>query len=184
MKILLLFPLMFFCGACSTLYYGVLPGANYPIYDSQEPFDLRQRAFKVSVIDRRMTKNTTSCDDGEIDRNTELEGHAGVNLVQKYLERSITTSNGTISEEGQALLVEVEALSFRLVGAFLIRVEGIAQLKVNGKTYCEKIDDQDNRSKASWYSVNTRTGASRKMASMAVRLTIDNVLKDLSHEKK
>lgn len=167
-------------------YYGFLPGDDYEIYQPMKEFDLKDKSFDFEIVDSRGNKRSVDCIKFELDRNTELEGKVGMSLVSEYFGKTLIGAGARlISDSGKKLKVEVEGLSFQLVGFGLITVHGIIQVRVNyeqkSKTYCVDLTDRDDDpyNPLSWYSFDTRVGASRKMVSAAVRKVVDQVLLDL-----
>jgi hypothetical protein len=83
------------------------------------------------------------------------------------------------------LKIEVEHLSFKQIGFGQVAIHGLVQLNVvknnEAKKYCLNLSDKDNDnySPLKWYSFDTRIGASRKMASAAMRKAVDQIIEGI-----
>ena len=181
------FLLVFICflsASCESLHYGFLPGEDYPVYKNSLVIDLKGQTFEIDLRDSRDQNRKVNCIAYSPDRNTDLEGETGLNLTQNYLKRSIESANGKIVDHGhRVIIVSLDVISFDVSGFLQVTVEGVAQLTINSsfgpKTYCRRISDKDPGAPLKWNSFDSRRGASRKMASAALRLVVDDLLSDL-----
>jgi hypothetical protein len=184
LKMLVSILFCFFIFGCSTLYYGYLNGDEYPIYKNTDQIDLNRKEFHIEIVDSRLGQSAVECAPHEIDRNTELEGHRGIQLLKEYIEQSIMNANGQISESSSNIVhIELMAISFNLSGFVDISSTGVSQIlvkyKKKTKSYCSQVSDKDKNSPLKWYSVETRKNISRKISSFAMRVNIDKLLQDL-----
>ena len=174
--------------SCSSLYYGYLPGTDYKMLEPREKIDLQGRSFNIEFRDSRGGRDRIDCSGFPLDRNNELEGELGMRYLQEYVKVMIERSNGKIDPASpNRIVVEVEGLSFNLVGAGYAVVHGFVQFKAEsarfGKTYCSAMNDNDQDSPMKWYSLTTRRSASRMMVSGSVRRGEEEFVKDLAAGK-
>lgn len=174
----------FMMSGCSTLYYGYLDGGEYPVYKNTEQIDLKGKQYQIEIVDSRLVRTTVECAPYKIDRNTELEGDRGMQLLKQYIEQSIVNANGQIAKVSSNIVrIELMAISFNLSGVVNITATGVSQIamtyKNQTKSYCSLASDADKNSPLKWYSFETRKDASRIISSFAIRQTVDKLLQDL-----
>lgn len=185
MKFLLLLVVASLLCSCGPLYYGYLPGTDYKMLEPQEKIDLKGKSFDIKFIDSRGHKDKISCSGYTLDRETELEGDLGANYFRESVLAMIRGANGKIDPQSpNKVVVELEAESFKLIGALYIVAHGFTQFKVSSpfltKTYCVDMTDHDEDAPLKWYSLVTRRTGSRLMVSGATRRAAESFVKDLA----
>lgn len=170
---------------CASLYYGYLPGTSYKFYKPINIIDLKGKSYDITFKDSRSNIREIECSPHSLDRNTELEGNMGFSYFQQYVTQFVENNNGSI--DGASLnqvTFELEALSFRLVGAFYIVMHGFVQVRVStpnfSKVYCADMTDHDQDAPLKWYSLVTRKTATRLIVSGAVRRVLEDIMTDLA----
>lgn len=171
--------------SCGPLYYGFLPGTEYKMLKPENEIDLKGKSFSIEFRDNRKDVNKIDCSDYSLDRETELEGALGAQYFKESVKAMIEGSNGKIDVSSpNKVVVELEGLSFKLIGAVYIVAHGFAQFKVISpflnKTYCSDMTDHDEDAPLKWYSLVTRKTASRLMVSGSVRRAAEAFVRDLA----
>lgn len=171
--------------SCGPLYYGFLPGTEYKMLKPENAIDLKGKSFSIEFRDNRKDVNKIACSDYSLDRETELEGALGAEYFKESVKAMIEGSNGKIDAASpNKVVLELEGLSFKLIGAVYIVAHGFAQFKVNSpflnKTYCSDMTDHDEDAPLKWYSLVTRKTASRLMVSGSVRRAAEAFVRDLA----
>ncbi len=171
--------------SCGPLYYGYLPGSDYKLFKPQQDIDLKGKTFNLEFRDDRGELNKIECSEHKLNRETELEGEPGFTYYKEYVKTMIEHSNGKIdSESSNKIMVDLQGLSFRLVGAFFIVAHGYVQFKVSSplleKTYCSDMTDHDEDAPLKWYSFVTRQSAARLIVSGSMRRVVENFTRDLT----
>jgi hypothetical protein len=174
--------------SCSSLYYGYLPGSDYKILKPEKNIDLQGRSFNIEFRDSRGNRNVIDCSEYMLDRETELEGSPGAQYFRDSLTAMIQGSNGKIDPASpDKIVVELEGLSFKLIGRGYITVHGFVQFKVTSsflnKTYCSDMTDLDEDAPLKWNSWATRKTASRLMVSGSMRRASENFVQELAGGK-
>lgn len=84
-----------------------------------------------------------------------------------------------------AIIVELEGLSFKLIGAGYIVAHGFVQFKVSSpflnRTYCSDMTDHDEDTPLKWYSLVTRKTASRLIVSGSMKRAAEQFVRDLAN---
>ena len=171
--------------SCSTLYYGYLPGTEYKFLKPINNMNLEGKSFSINFKDNRGDTNRISCSELTLDRKTELEGDLGMQYLSESVISMIKNCNGKIDPNSpDKFTIELEGLSFELIGVGYIVAHGLVQFKVTSaslnKTYCSDMTDSDSDSPLKWYSLTTRQSGSRMMVSGAMRRSVENFAKDLN----
>lgn len=171
--------------SCGPLYYGFLPGTEYQMLKPEKEIDLKGKSFSIEFRDSRKDINKIACSDYSLDRETELEGELGTQYFKESVTAMLEGSNGKLDVSSpNKVVVELEGLSFKLIGAGYIVAHGFAQFKVTSpflnKTYCSDMTDHDEDAPLKWYSVITRKTASRLMVSGSVRRASEAFVRDLA----
>lgn len=171
--------------SCGPLYYGFLPGTDYKMLKPEKEIDLKGKSFSIEFRDSRNNIKKIACSDYSLDRETELEGALGEQYFKESVKAMIEGSNGKIDESSpKKVVVELEGLSFKLIGAVYIVAHGFVQFKVTSpflnKTYCSDMTDHDEDAPLKWYSFVTRKTASRVMISGSVRRAAESFVRDLA----
>lgn len=184
-KILAMACISCFLCSCGPLYYGFLPGTEYKILKPEKEIDLKGKSFSIEFRDSRKNLNKVDCSEYSLDRETELEGSLGTHYLRECVIAMIQGSNGKIDPSSpNKVVVELEGLSFKLIGAVYIVAHGFSQFKVNSpslnKTYCSDMTDHDEDAPLKWYSVATRKTASRIMVSGSMRRAAEAFVRDLA----
>jgi hypothetical protein len=166
--------------------HGFLPGKKFPTYQTVNKFDFNNLRLRVVLYNDRQEKNLTKIDCSEIELNnkTELKDEQGTVKVWDYLNTLFLQSKIVIDTAStDELEVRLTALDCRLIGFGQIAVHGLCQMefKYKGitKIYCTDIEDGDANAPLSKTSFVTRKTATRYMASVAIRETIEKFLIDL-----
>ena len=164
--------------------YGFLPGADYTYYAPLKPVDLHQRRFRVVVTDAR-NSSSISCSNIALPRNSELEGQKGLDLFSTYLRKMIEADNGVVDDASPDVInVRLKGLSGDLIGFLYLQAWGLVEFEVahgsQVKDYCSAMSDGDPGAPLGKTSVDTRTGAFRKMVSGSTRQAIEAFLADLA----
>lgn len=172
--------------SCGPLYYGFLPGTDYMMLKPEKEIDLKGKSFNVEFRDNRKDVNKIACSEYSLDRETELEGRLGAQYFRESMKAMIEGSNGKIDAASpNRVVVELEGVSFKLIGAGYIVAHGLVQFKVASsflnKTYCSDMTDHDDDAPLKWYSVVTRKTASRLMVSGSVRRATESFIRDLAN---
>lgn len=175
---------LFMC-SCSTLYYGYLPGTEYKMLKPMTDIDLKGKAFNVEFKDGRGSKDRISCADYTLDRKTELEGSPGMEYLRQSVISMIQNSNGKVdSSAPDKLVVELNGLSFTLIGAVYIVAHGFVEFRTASpylnKTYCSDMTDHDEDAPLKWYSLVTRKTGTREIVSGSMRRAVESFVKDLA----
>lgn len=175
---------LFLC-SCSTLYYGYLPGTEYKLLKPMGAIDLKGKAFNIEFKDGRGSRDHISCSDYTLDRLTELEGSPGMEFLRQAIVTMIEASNGKVdSSAPDKVVVELDGLSFKLIGAVYIVAHGFVEFKVTSpllnKTYCSDMTDHDADAPLKWYSLVTRKTATREIVSGSMRRAVESFVKDLA----
>lgn len=157
--------------------------------EPHEKVDLKGKSFNIQFVDGRGSKTKMNCSDYTLDRETELEGDLGANYFRQSVLAMIRGSNGKIDPQSpNQVVVELEAESFKLIGAVYIVAHGFTQFKVTSpflsKTYCTDMTDHDEDAPLRWYSLVTRKTGSRLMVSGATRRATEDFVKDLADSKE
>jgi hypothetical protein len=184
MKMVLAVVTLFLC-SCGPLYYGYLPGTDYKFLKPESSIDLHGKTFDVQIKDSRGAIRKINCSEYELDRETELEGTLGMEYFSKNLVSMIEGANGRIDPQSPTkVVVELEGMSFKLIGVFYAVGHGFVQFKVSSpsvnKTYCSDMTDHDDDAPLKWYSFVTRKTASRLMVSGSLRRATEGFVKDLA----
>lgn len=171
--------------SCSTLYYGYLPGTEYKLLKPMTDIDLKGKAFNIEFKDGRGRNDHISCSEYTLDRETELEGSLGMEYLRQSVISMIQNSNGKVdSSAPDKLVVELNGLSFKLIGAGYIVAHGFVEFRTTSpylnKTYCSDITDHDEDAPLKWYSVVTRKTATRLIVSGSMRRAVESFVKDLA----
>jgi hypothetical protein len=185
-KTIILWAISVFLCSCSTLRYGYLPGTDYKLLEPTKSIDLKGKVFDIDFRDNRKNKETISCSMVGLDRDTELEGELGMRYLRESIVTMIQNSNGRIDPHAPGkLTIDLDGLSFRLIGTGYIVAHGLVQFKVSSPTlnkiYCSDMTDHDEDSPLSWYSVTTRKSGSRLMVSGSVRRAVESFVNDLAN---
>lgn len=175
---------LFLC-SCSTLYYGYLPGTEYKLLKPIAAIDLKGKAFNIEFKDGRGLNNRISCSDYTLDRQTELEGNLGMEFFRQSIVTMIQASNGKVdSNAPDKVVVELDGLSFELIGAVYIVAHGLVEFKATSpllnKTYCSDMTDHDADAPLKWYTLVTRKTATREIVSGSMRRAVEGFVKDLA----
>ena len=175
---------IFLC-SCSTLYYGYLPGTEYQLPKPINNIDLKGKTFNLEFKDSRGRTNRISCSKHTLDRATELEGDLGMRYLRQSIEAMIVNSKGKLySRAPDKLVIELDGVSFKLIGAVYIVAHGFVQFKVSSpylnKTYCSDMTDHDEDAPLKWYSLVTRKTASRLMVSGSMRRAVESFVRNLA----
>ena len=170
--------------SCSALYYGFLPGSDYKILKTEKEIDFQGRSFNIEFRDSRGKRNIIDCSEYVLDRETELEGSPGLQFFRDSLTAMVQGSNGKIDPASpNKIVVELEGLSFNLIGRGYVTVHGFVQFKVASsfmnKTYCSDMTDHDEDAPLKSNSWATRKTASRLMVSGSMRKASENFLQSL-----
>lgn len=177
-------------GGCATSgsspKYGYLPGDDYTYYAALKPVDLEKRHFRVVVTDAR-SSTSIGCSGIALPRNTELEGQKGIAFFSTYLRKMIESNNGIVDDASTDVIdVRLKGLSGELTGFLYITVWGLVEFEVargsQVKYYCSAMSDGDPGAPLGKTSVDTRTGAFRKMVSASTRQAIDVLMVDLARK--
>ena len=184
-KLITFFVLPVFLCSCGPLYYGYLPGSDYKLLKPEQNLDLHGKSFNIEFRDSRNDANKISCSEYMLDRETELEGTLGEQYFREFVTSMIQGSNGKIDPASpNKVILDLEGLSFKLIGAGYIVAHGLVQFKVASpgltKTYCSDMTDHDDDAPLKWYSFVTRKTASRLMVSGSMRRAAENFVKELS----
>ena len=171
--------------SCAPLYYGFLPGTDYQMLKPEKEIDLKGKAFSIEFRDSRNDINKIACSEYSLDRETELEGALGAQYFRESLTAMIQGSNGKIDDTSpNKIVVELEGLSFKLIGVVYIVGHGFVQFRVTSpflnKTYCSDMTDHDEDAPLKWYSVVTRKTGSRLMVSGSVRRAAETFVRELA----
>ncbi len=171
--------------SCGPLYYGFLPGTDYKMLKPEKDIDLKGKSFNIEFKDSRSKIDKIDCSEYALDRETELEGALGAQYFRESLTAMIKGSNGKIDPASpNKIVVELEGLSFKLIGAVYIVAHGFVQFKVTSpflnKTYCSDMTDHDEDAPLKWYSLVTRKTASRLMVSGSMRRAAENFVRELA----
>ena len=174
-----------FMYSCSTLYYGYLPGTEYKILKPMSEIDLKGMAFNIEFKDGRGSKDRISCADYTLDRDTELEGSRGMEYLRESVVTMIKNSNGKVdSGAPNQLVVELNGLSFKLIGAVYIVAHGFVEFRTASsylnKVYCSDMTDHDEDAPLKWYALATRKTATREIVSGSMRRAVESFVKDLA----
>jgi hypothetical protein len=166
------------------LYYGFLPGTDYKMLKPEKEIDLKGKSFSVELKDSRKNLNKIGCSEHSLDRETELEGALGAQYFKESLTAMIEGSNGKIDAlSPNRVVVDLEGLSFKLIGAGYIVAHGFVQFNATSpflnRTYCSDMTDHDEDAPLKWYSVVTRKTASRLIVSGSVRRATESFVRDL-----
>lgn len=175
---------LFMC-SCSTLYYGYLPGTEYKMLKPMAEIDLKGKAFNIELKDSRGSNDHISCSEYTLDRETELEGNVGMEYLRQSVISMIQNSNGKVDScAPDNLIVELQGLSFKLIGAGYIVAYGFVEFKATSsylnKTYCSDMTDHDEDAPLKWYSLVTRKTATREIVSGSMRRAVESLVKDLA----
>jgi hypothetical protein len=175
----------FLC-SCGPLYYGYLPGTEYKMLKSEENVDLHGKSFNIEFRDSRQNINKINCSEYTLNRETELEGALGAQYLRECLTAMILGSNGKIDATSpNKIMVELEGLSFNLLGYIYGVVHGFVQFEVSSpflnKTYCSDMTDHDDDAPLKWYSLVTRKTATRLIVSGSMRRATENFVKELAN---
>jgi hypothetical protein len=167
-----------------SLKYGYLPGEEYTYYAPLKPIDLQKHRFRLVVADARNSRSIT-CSDIPLPRDSELEGQKGLDFFSAYLRKTIESNNGIVDDASTDVVnVKLKGLSGDLIGFLYIRVWGLVEFEVvrdsQVKDYCSAMADGDPGAPVGKTSVDTRTGAFRKMVSASTRQAIEALVVDLS----
>lgn len=184
-RLIALLVLACFLCSCGPLYYGYLPGTDYKMLKPKKDIDLQGKSFNIEFRDSRGIINKINCSEYTLDRETELEGALGAQYFRETLTAMIQGSNGKIDPASpNKITVDLEGLSFKLIGAIYIVTHGFVQFKVTSsllnKTYCSDMTDHDVDAPLKWYSLVTRKSASRLMVSGSMRRASENFVKELA----
>lgn len=174
----------FLC-SCGPLYYGYLPGTDYKILKPEGNIDLQGKSFNIEFRDSRGSINKINYSEYTLDRETELEGALGAQYFRESLTAMIQGSNGKIDPKSpNKIVVDLEGLSFKLIGVIYAVGHGFVQFKVTSpslnKTYCSDMTDHDEDAPLKWYSLVTRKTASRLMVSGSTRRAAESFVKELA----
>jgi len=177
----------FLC-SCGPLYYGYLPGTDYKMLKPEGKIDFHGKSFDIQFKDSRGDINKIICSEYTLDRETELEGALGAQYFRESLVAMIQGANGKIDPTSpNKITVELEGLSFKLIGALYIVAHGFVQFKVSSpflnKTYCSDMTDHDEDAPLKWYSFVTRKTATRLIVSGSMRRATENFVKELVSSK-
>lgn len=178
---------LFLC-SCRSMYYGYLPGMPYTILEPRSPIYLHGKTFNLEFHDSRGTIIKIDCSKHTLDRNTELEGKLGMQYLRACVVAMIENSNGKIDEASpNKVVIELEGLSFKLVGAIYIVAHGFVQFKASSaflnKTYCSDLTDHDKDSPVKWHSFVSRKTATALIVSASMRRAVEEFVTDLAHVK-
>lgn len=184
-KLALLLVLACLLCSCGPLYYGYLPGSDYKMLKPEREIDLQGKSFNIEFRDSRGTNNKINCSAYLLDRETELEGALGAQYFRESLTAMIQGSNGKIDPASlNRIVVDLEGVSFKLIGAIYAVGHGFVQFKVTSpslnKTYCADMTDNDDDAPLKWYSLVTRKTASRLMVSGAMRRAAESFVRELA----
>lgn len=176
----------FLC-SCGPLYYGYLPGTDYKLLKPEGSIDLKGKTYALEFRDNRGNKNKLNCFEYPLDRETELEGDMGMGLFRESVNSIIQNSNGKIDATSpNRITVELNGLSFKLIGAIYIVAHGVVQFNVTSpalnKTYCSDMTDHDPDAPLKWYSFVTRKTATRLIVSGSMRRAVENFVRDLAKD--
>lgn len=168
------------------MYYGVLPGTSYKMLQPRNHIDLQGKSFNFEFRDSRGTIDKIECSKYALDRNTELESNLGMQYFKEYVITMIQSSNGKIDGASlNKIFIELEGLSFKLIGALYVVPHGLVQFKVSSeflnRTYCSDMTDHNSDSQMKWYSFHTRKSATALIVSASMRRAIEEFLTDLAH---
>jgi len=171
--------------SCSTFYYGYLPGTDYKIFKPLGTIDLSGKTYAIEFRDSRGQNDRINCSEYILNRETELEGHLGIQLLQESITSMIQNSNGKIDSTcPNKITVELKGLSFKLIGAVYIVAHGFVEFDVTSpslsNTYCSDMTDHDSDAPVKWYSVVTRKTATRLVVSGSMRRAVENFVRDLA----
>ena len=174
-----------FLSSCNTLYYGFLPGTEYKMLGPITDIDLKGKTFNIEFKDNRGGTNRISCSEYTLDRETELEGGLGIRYLRQSIVSMIQNSNGKVDPNApDKLIIELEGLSFKLIGFGYIVPHGFVQFKASSpylkKTYCSDMTDHDEDAPLKWYSVVTRKTATRLIVAGSMRRAVESLLNDLA----
>ncbi|HUR88099.1 MAG TPA: hypothetical protein VMZ74_03340 [Ramlibacter sp.] len=169
-----------------SLQHGFLPGADYTYYAPLNPVDLQKRRFRLVVTDARGARSI-SCSDIPLPRNTELEGVKGLTFFTGYLRRMIELNNGIVDDTSTNVVnVKLKGLSGDHIGFLILQVWGLVEFEVTRDSkvnaYCSAMADGHPGAPLSEMSVDTRTGAFRKMVSGSTRQALESLMADLAKQ--
>ena len=177
-------------GGCATSgdspKYGFLPGQDYTYFAPLKPVDLHKRRFRVVVTDARSSRSIP-CSSVALPRDSELEGQKGLDFFSAYLRKMIESNSGIVDDASPDVInVKLKGLSGDIVGFLYLRVWGLVEFEVargaQVKDYCSAMADGDPGAPLDRTSVDTRTGAFRKMVSGSARQAIEAFMADLAKE--
>ena len=175
-------------GCYNTLKYGWLPGGDYEYFQPLNPVNLQGEKYRLEIVDDREGFQV-SCADIPLDRNTELEGATGFEYFSNYVRAMIEANNGVIDPgSDNAIRVQLKGLSAEIIGFGYGRVFGLIEFNASfsgvNKTYCSSLKDGDEGTPLGKYSLATRKGAFRAMASASTRQALEQLMSDLLKAKK
>lgn len=185
-KLLTLISLSCLLCSCGPLYYGYLPGTDYKMLKPEQEIDLKGKSFNIEFRDSRRNIDRIACSEYALDRATELEGALGEKYFRESLTAMIQGSNGSIDAASPTtIIVELEGLSFKLIGVGYAVAHGFVQFKVSSpflnKTYCSDMTDHDEDAPLKWYSLVTRKTASRLIVSGSMKRAAEQFVRDLAN---
>jgi hypothetical protein len=181
-SLLLLFLLTISC--TRMLHYGYLQGGDLIYYEPMEKANLDGKRINLKIIDDRKT-NIISCSNFLLDRRTDLEGERGLHALKNYCQAMIEYNNGIYdTTSGEILLLTLMGLSSEAPGLGYTKVYGLVEFRANGlgienKTYCSAMVSGDNDAPIKIFSINTRSGAARKMVSGSCRRALEELFSDV-----
>jgi hypothetical protein len=171
--------------SCQSLYYGYLPGTDYQMPKPQNKIDLHGKSFALEFKDGRGGLDKIGCSPHLLDRETELEGELGYQYFRSSLTAMIEGSNGKVDAKSpNKVAVQLDGLSFQLIGAGYIVAHGQVQFSVSSpslsRTFCSDMTDRDPDAPLKWYSVVTRKTASRLIVSGSLRRAAESFVAELA----
>jgi hypothetical protein len=171
--------------------HGFLPGGKFPIYKTIDKYNFNGLKIRVELFDDRqkLNLNKINCSNIEITNTSEFNDSKAIYKLKEYVESIFSQSNIKIDSTSDNILqIKFDAFDSRLIGYGYIKVHGLCQMRFKYKgleyIHCIDIMDGDDHSPLGSFAIVTRRGATRKLASAAIREVIEQFLIDLKQIEK